>query len=146
MDNAPDPDRPPAPGLGFGRTSSQAGACAIQVLPGGAVRLLGQFRHQFPQRIAGLIEGLLHPSSPLRRLHELTGGWWWWWNLARGAGLGEKEFLPTAAWEETYARTVDDKERTIFAVIDGKPLRSKEALEATAKLLWPLLKRREQQP
>ena len=79
----------------------------------------------------------------LRRLHELTGGWWWW-NITDG--LGEKEFLPTAAWEETYARMVDDKDRALFAVIGGKPLRGEAAVDATAKLLQPLLKRRERQP
>jgi hypothetical protein len=78
--------------------------------------------------------------AELRRLHALTGGWWWL-NPARGDGLGEKEFLPTAAWEDTYARMVDDRDRAIFAVIDGKPLRGKAALKATAKLLRPLLKR-----
>jgi hypothetical protein len=83
--------------------------------------------------------------AELRRLHELTGGWWWW-NPARGAGLGEKEFLPTAAWKDTYARMIDDKDRALFAVIDGKPLRGQEAVDATARLLRPLLKRRERQP
>jgi hypothetical protein len=78
--------------------------------------------------------------AELRRLHELTGGWWWW-NPNRGDFLGEKEFLLTAAWEGTYARLVDDKERAIFAVIGGKALRGEAALKATAELLRPLLKR-----
>jgi hypothetical protein len=78
--------------------------------------------------------------AELRRLHELTGGWWWW-NPKCGDFLGEKEFLATAAWEAIYAATVDDKERAVFAVIDGKPLRGEAAIRATARLLRPVLKR-----
>jgi hypothetical protein len=80
--------------------------------------------------------------AELRRLHELTGGWWRW-NPDRGNFLGEKEFVSTAAWETIYAGTVDNKERAIFAVIDGKPLRGQAALDATAKVLRPLLRKGE---
>jgi hypothetical protein len=72
----------------------------------------------------------------LRRLHELTGGWWWW-NPTRGGGLGEKEFLATAAWEDTYTCMVDDKDRALFAVIGGKALRGQAAVDATRKLMQP---------
>ncbi len=78
----------------------------------------------------------------LRRLRAATGGWWRW-NPALDDGWGDPEFVPTETWQQIYAATVNDKDRHLFAVIDGKPLRGHDALKATSEVLGPLLKKRE---
>jgi len=80
--------------------------------------------------------------AELRRLHLATGGWWRW-NPELDGGWGDQEFVSAADWERLYAATVDDKERHLFAVIDGKPLRGADALKATSDLLGPLLRKKE---
>jgi hypothetical protein len=49
--------------------------------------------------------------AKVRRLHEATGGWWW--NPDVDA---DPTFLPTAQWEQVYARTLHDPDRSMAVV------------------------------
>lgn len=76
----------------------------------------------------------------LRRLHVATGGWWRF-NPELNDGCGDQEFVATEAWGQLYVRTVNDRERSVFAVIGGKILRGQNALDASARVLRPYPKK-----
>lgn len=72
--------------------------------------------------------------AELRRLHEATGGWWRH-NDDLDDGWGATEFVPTPDWRKIYALTVRNRDRAMFAVVDGKPLRGKPAMQGVVSLL-----------
>ncbi len=74
--------------------------------------------------------------AELRRLHEGTDGWWRHNDLLDG-GLGAREFVATEDWRKIYAANVDDPDRATFAIVDGKLLRGKQAVDTAARLLNP---------
>lgn len=72
--------------------------------------------------------------AELRRLHEETGGWWRY-NDDLDDGWGAPEFIATDHWRDIYALNVRNPERATFAVVGGKPLRGKPAIQAVTSLL-----------
>ena len=45
--------------------------------------------------------------AEVKRLHQLAGGWWW----HPGVDADGPVFIPTAQWEQVYARTLHDPDR-----------------------------------